>query len=275
MTISFLFFIFPLFRIPYAIAMLPLSFEPLISEPLAIWTLINCTFAMNSIAMILWTFDLNLCHLIWYIWFDTFDMTHLIWYNWNGIWYELFDLNLWYDMLSDPPVWYYEPICYTSHGGSMSLSLMHQWLDSRVGEWWPIPSHYLICFGDEVFGQWGVWMHPRFVICFEGFIMIIYIFGDWWCVRYTSFTFWELITPLVTWGLPSYYIWYSEVSPPNMMVTMLQDMIWFVWAQVWLLTFHTLWYSFVYAFCIPNVPYYILCFLSITSFVYISVHWAF
>lgn len=39
----------------------------------------------------------------------------------------------------------------------------------------------------------------------------------WWLgMRACSpITFWELATPLITWGLPSYYIWYSEDSPPN------------------------------------------------------------
>ena len=60
---------------------------------------------------------------------------------------------------------------------------------------------------------WGVWVHPRFdllsvyVIC-----LLLYLSGDWWCVRYTSFTLsesWSLYTGLF------YYIgmlWYYLLS---------------------------------------------------------------
>ena len=95
-------------------AMLPLIFEPLIFEPLIFEPLI------------FEPLTLNLCY-------DPFAMN-----LWNELWYD-FDLN--------PSVWDPSHYLFPSHGGTMTVSLMHLWHDSCVGEWFPIPSPYLILHG--------------------------------------------------------------------------------------------------------------------------------
>ena len=112
----------------------------LISEPLIrslIWTLL-WTFAMISE-----TSDMNL-------WYEPYDMNLLIWHY--DVWYVI-----WF------PVWYPSQICFPSHEGNMAVSLMHQWHDSCVGEWFLTPS--LICYllWPRLFVCRGVWMHPRSV----------------------------------------------------------------------------------------------------------------
>ena len=198
-----------------------------------LWT----TLIMNLWFANLWhdPFELNLLYkplsfdifdmitLIWYIWYDTFDKI-----PWYKIWYELFDLNLWYDMLFDPSVWYYEPNLFPSHEGNMDVSLMHQWHDSSVVEWCSTPSPFdMICALYELL--WllrlvcgGVWMHPRFVFCFEGYIMIRIWFGDW-CVCNTCLSHYLGVatptleaSPHVTFGIPRsplriHYIWFDLV----------------------------------------------------------------
>ena len=168
----------------------------------------------------LWTFDMipfkiepwlwTLCYdsfepLIWYIWYDTFDMIHLIWYIDMDLWiWDIWAFDIWHYL--DPPVWYYEPICYTSHGGSMSMSLMHRWHDSRVGEWWPIPSHYLICHGDEVIWPLGAYGCILDLIWFVSMDMTLYdLIFIWWlmvCAIHVFHNIWELATPPL-WGHPS------------------------------------------------------------------------
>ena len=74
-----------------------------------------------------------------------------------NFWYEPslwnLDMNLHYKPLSFEPLnpscnydgsYYVFCICITSHGGSMFVSLMHQWYDSRVVEWCSIPSLSII-----------------------------------------------------------------------------------------------------------------------------------
>ena len=85
---------------------------------------------------------------------------------------------------------------FPSHEGNMAVSLMHRWHDSRAGEWWPVPSLTWLVTEMKYLADWGAWMHPRFVTCFRGiYHYYILVLGDWWCVRYTSFTAWELATP--------------------------------------------------------------------------------
>ena len=98
---------------------------PLWLQPL-LWTLLIWNF-------LLWTFDLiNLCYLNFLIW------------------QLCLSLCLW-------------TLCYmsfTRHWGSMSVSEMHLWHDSRAVEWCSATSLFgwnKVCFGR------GVWMHPRSV----------------------------------------------------------------------------------------------------------------
>ena len=75
----------------------------------------------------------------------------------------------------------------------MSVSLMHQWHDSCVGEWFLTPSLWLWSACEWVRGEW---MHPR------SDLLSVYLSVIWWmwlCVQYTSFT--------THWGHPSGYIW--------------------------------------------------------------------
>ena len=60
-------------------------------------------------------------------------------------WYWTSDYDDWYILLHcgplfDPSDLYPRQILLTSHGGSMTVSLMHQWHDSSVYEWWYTPS---------------------------------------------------------------------------------------------------------------------------------------
>ena len=143
-------------------------------------------------------------------------MTH-----WNGIWYELFDLNLWYDMLFDPPVWYYEPNLFPSHEGNMAVSLMHQWHDSSVVEWCSTPSPFdMICALYELL--WllrlvcgGVWMHPRFVFVSRDISWFVFGLVTDVCAIHVFHIIWEwqlqplrhpLMLHLVSRGHPSGYI---------------------------------------------------------------------
>ena len=111
----------------------------------------------------------------------------------------------------------------------MAVSLMHQWHDSSVVEWCSTPSPFdMICALYELL--WllrlvcgGVWMHPRFVICFEGYIMITYIglVTDGVCNTRLSH-YLGVATPTleasphVTFGIPRsplriHYIWFDLV----------------------------------------------------------------
>ena len=63
-----------------------------------------------------------------------------------GLWLWLFDdldIWLWYDMPFEPFSLIPEPSSFPSHEGNMAVPLMHQWHDSRVGEWFLTPSPFI------------------------------------------------------------------------------------------------------------------------------------
>ena len=170
----------------------------------------------------------------------------------------------------------------------MSVSLMHQWHDSCVGEWFLTPSLWLWSACEWVRGEW---MHPRSDICY---LLLSVIWWMWLCVQYTSFT--------THWGHPSVYIWYSEASPLD-----------FIWGDYWyylicsghvveilnnlnldfnLVPLHLpLYLTFTFIITLLNLYLYIVTILHLLTlnpmrhilslisisyyFVVISVHWAF
>ena len=143
-------------------------FEPLI------WLLIFWTIDMNPM---IWTSDLNsdfeplpylnlwfeplLCTLYW--WPSVSDYDYGPWF-----WFCDDDLILWPSVLTYPVRY---PSHFTRHGGSMSVSVMHLWHDSRAVEWCSAtsPFYYMMCtlYDMIYYGQsdfcGGVWMHPRSV----------------------------------------------------------------------------------------------------------------
>lgn len=237
-------------------------------------------------------FNLNLDLNLWYeTWLKPLDMDS---------WLEPLDMNLVlvhliFDLTFDPQFETTSHHLYTRHGGSMFVSLMHRWHDSRVGEWWPIPSQYLTCYGDEDIWPTGAYgCILDLFTCFDGYIMIllaIYILGDWWCVRYTSFTSWELATPTLG-GIPSYYTWYPEVSPPD--AWLLDYLTWLdTWLDLgsWWITDLTIIPLYLYTLHLYNFntgssyfgcTSFMLYFIFPLSYIYhslllvtfISVHWA-
>ena len=110
----------------------------------------------------------------------------------------------------------------------MSVSLMHLWHDSCVGEWFLTPSLWLWSACEWVRGEW---MHPRSDllpdICY---LLLSVIWWMWLCVQYTSFT--------THWGHPSVYIWYSEASPLDFIwgyYLLLSDLFLGTWLKYWIL----------------------------------------
>ena len=98
----------------------------------------------------------------------------------------------------------------------MSVSLMHRWHDSCVGEWFltPSPSVFVCAL---IYILWptvicgGEWMHPSSVICYMLYVILLSVSGECGCVCNTqSFTN-PLRSPLcyylIFWGLPSEFVW--------------------------------------------------------------------
>ena len=89
----------------------------------------------------------------------------------------------------------------------MTMSLMHRWHDSRVGEGFLTPSHYLLCLATMImiFCR-GVWIYPRFES------VSVSVSGDWYCVQYRPFTYLGASYSNY-WGLPSHYLGYLRGLP--------------------------------------------------------------
>ena len=124
----------------------------------------------------------------------------------------------------------YETRAITRHGGSMSVSLMHQWHDSCVGEWFLTPSLWLWSACEWVRGEW---MHPRSVICYLiSVIIICYLVNVAVCAIHVLHN--PLRSPLclylIFWGLPS-----------GLHMRRLSVIIWSVlgtWLKYWILCLH-------------------------------------
>ena len=105
--------------------------------------------------------------LIWTIWYGL-----LIWSDYDDLWsVSFYDILLTYSVwpilltYSVWPilVWHPSQIYFTRHGGSMSMSGMHPWHDSRAVEWCSAtsPFCYMICalwlWYDLLWLVWFLW----------------------------------------------------------------------------------------------------------------------
>ena len=102
---------------------------------------------------LLWTFAI-LTLWFWTFWFGPFDMTIwyglLIWSDYDDLWsVSFYDILLTYSVWPIL-VWHPSQIYFTRHGGSMSVSGMHPWHDSRAVEWCSAASPYLLSFMSSI-----------------------------------------------------------------------------------------------------------------------------
>ena len=79
-------------------------------------------------------------------------------------------------------------------------------------------------------GEHGCILDLLFVLRDISFIIYLYLVTDGVCDTRLSHI-WELATPPI-WGLPSYYIWYPKVSPPDTWATWY--LIWFDLGSWWI-----------------------------------------
>ena len=107
----------------------------------------------------------NLNLLIWTFWYDLW-YGFLIWSDYDDLWSVSFMTYCWPILLTYSVwpilVWHPSQIYFTRHGGSMSVSEMHLWHDSRAVEWCSATSPFLLydmrtLWYDLLWPIWFLW----------------------------------------------------------------------------------------------------------------------
>ena len=142
-------------RVPYAIAMKSFCF----------WTF--SVMNLCYLNLLIWTFWFDL--LIWTLWYGPLicisDLIILMTYDLCHLWHSV-DLLCWPILLTyyvwPILVWHPSQIYFTRHGGSMFVSEMHLWHDSRAVEWCSATSPFLlydmrILWYDLLWPIWFLW----------------------------------------------------------------------------------------------------------------------
>jgi hypothetical protein len=118
---------------------------------------------------------------------------------------------LWFDL--DFAIWFaFDPsVLYPSIFLVMKVTWPWHWCTNVMTPVWSsdVPHRPFVwsAFG---LGR-GVWMHPRFALIW--FATTFGLVSGTVCNTCLSQYLGASYSNLVTWGLPSYYIWYSEVTP--------------------------------------------------------------
>ena len=145
--------------------------------------------------------------LIWLIEME-FDMNYLIW-TFDMICYLIhqFDTTSQICFLAMKVTW---PCHWCTNG--MTLVWLSDVPHRPLLIWY---AHFMNCYGyyDWFVGAYGCILDLLFVSRDISWFTYIW-FGDWRCVQYTSFTLFGSGNSN-PWGIPSCYIWYPEVTPPD------------------------------------------------------------
>ena len=147
--------------------------------------------------------------MIWHIWQDTFDME----FDWT----IRFESLIWYD------IWFLSLILRANLFLAMKVTWPCHWCTNGMTLVWlsDVPhrplliwyAHFMNCYDyyDWFVGAYGCILD---LYLFRGIYHDSYLV--WWlmCVQYMSFTLFGSSNSN-PWGIPSCYIWYPEVTPPD------------------------------------------------------------